>query len=648
MTNFALLRTGTVSVTNGSRTVTGVSTSFALNSVAGGILNVNGVDAFIDTVESDTSLTLVEGWGGPTTADASYVIARLTSAATLIVNANDRAADILRRLAEIDGSLTDEPDAFGGSLSDRDAFDAESEGFTFAVIPSDGSSPQYYKRHTATSGTWLGPYSFQGSTGTGTRGPSGTLTIGTVTTGAAGTSATVTNSGTLQEAVFDIAIPRGDMGETGPTGLAGAQTPGFAPVTNLLGSDVGFAIAGGKFASRKADGTVDSGDVSDYLTSPTTLKGLGADGIIRSGALNTPVYEHDLVGFEPPALLLPAQRENRVTGSGDLSTGWAERGGATKANSGVASPLNGVNFQTITSQGGSSDWAFNLVIAANALQTHSVYAARGNQANAALRVQALGGAGNELAQIAYNFDTEEVTSTSTGGSVLHDAKAVRVTSGVVRLILTFTPSNGATSGQVLVHRPIANAGDTALYAGYQAEYGYGASPYIATTNAAVTRTASLVTVPAADMPDFAATKQGTLFFDGVLMHGPSNAGLNPLIELGVPPSDRVQFWNWGGGPENIYPYVFVDGVNIAETGAAASNVLGVRTKAAIRWSEHAQSLRMFANGAGQAERSLTTAPDLTNALLRLGAINQSGQKTYAAMATTRAFSDNELEALTAL
>ena len=57
-----------------------------------------------------------------------------------------------------------------------------------------------------------------GAPGVGTQGPAGTLTIGTVTTGAAGSSATVTNVGTSSNAILDFSIPRGDKGDTGPTG----------------------------------------------------------------------------------------------------------------------------------------------------------------------------------------------------------------------------------------------------------------------------------------------------------------------------------------------------------------------------------------------------------------------------------------------
>ena len=64
----------------------------------------------------------------------------------------------------------------------------------------------------------------------GTPGPrgrdgAGTVTVGTTTTGDAGTNASVTNTGTAQNAILNFTIPRGETGATGPQGPAGPQGP---------------------------------------------------------------------------------------------------------------------------------------------------------------------------------------------------------------------------------------------------------------------------------------------------------------------------------------------------------------------------------------------------------------------------------------
>lgn len=63
-------------------------------------------------------------------------------------------------------------------------------------------------------GNVKGPQGATGATGaTGAQGEAATIEVGTVTTGAYGTNASVTNSGTEQEAVFDFVIPQGAPGE---------------------------------------------------------------------------------------------------------------------------------------------------------------------------------------------------------------------------------------------------------------------------------------------------------------------------------------------------------------------------------------------------------------------------------------------------
>src|SRR6056300_1495442 len=57
----------------------------------------------------------------------------------------------------------------------------------------------------------------------GPPGDAATIQAGTTTTGLAGTSASVTNSGTTSAAVFDFTIPKGDQGIQGIQGIQGNQ-----------------------------------------------------------------------------------------------------------------------------------------------------------------------------------------------------------------------------------------------------------------------------------------------------------------------------------------------------------------------------------------------------------------------------------------
>lgn len=69
-------RTGTVSVTNGSATVTGSGTSWLAEVAANDWFVVSGVKYEVSGVASDTSLTLTANYGGTTGSGLSYVIHR--------------------------------------------------------------------------------------------------------------------------------------------------------------------------------------------------------------------------------------------------------------------------------------------------------------------------------------------------------------------------------------------------------------------------------------------------------------------------------------------------------------------------------------------------------------------------------------------
>ena len=105
------------------------------------------------------------------------------------------------------------------------------QGITGATGPqgpqgiTGATGPQGPQGITGTTG----PQGLAGVTGpmgpTGPTGAAATITIGTVTTCDPGTEATVTNSGTTEEAVFDFVIPRGKPGGGGaPEVLATVDT----------------------------------------------------------------------------------------------------------------------------------------------------------------------------------------------------------------------------------------------------------------------------------------------------------------------------------------------------------------------------------------------------------------------------------------
>lgn len=69
-------RVGTLSVANGSTSVTGTLTLWTANVLAGDLIIVGNTLAEVASVESNTALTLVSGWTGTTVTGSAYVIHR--------------------------------------------------------------------------------------------------------------------------------------------------------------------------------------------------------------------------------------------------------------------------------------------------------------------------------------------------------------------------------------------------------------------------------------------------------------------------------------------------------------------------------------------------------------------------------------------
>lgn len=115
----------------------------------------------------------------------------------------------------------------------------------------------------------------------GATGPAGTITIGTVTTGAPGSSVVITNTGTPENAILNITIPRGDTGLTGDKG--------WSPILALVadGSRIVVQIsdwAGGQ-GTKPATGSYigPSGLVPDIASAVDIRGPQGVPGTVADG-----------------------------------------------------------------------------------------------------------------------------------------------------------------------------------------------------------------------------------------------------------------------------------------------------------------------------------------------------------------------------
>lgn len=184
---------GTVSITNGTTTLTGVNTFWVLAKLQkGDTFKVKNLDAIIEEVVSNTEITLKEAWTGGDLAASTYAIryqpdgSRFAGAYVeirdLLANGNLTAFAALVGALDLipiftgAGALTLIPkneliqgvqtDAKVETLAGRIAFDGEAEGFSVLINDvGDGRAAIYFKE-SSTSGDWSTPAFLTGPNGT--------------------------------------------------------------------------------------------------------------------------------------------------------------------------------------------------------------------------------------------------------------------------------------------------------------------------------------------------------------------------------------------------------------------------------------------------------------------------------------------------
>ena len=154
-------------------------------------------------------------------------------------------------------------------------------GSELTVVVQNGITKQTQLQSIANLGGPAGPVGPQGPTGP--TGPGATIQVNSTVTGAPGTNASVTNVGSLQTAMFDFVIPRGDVGATGATGATGPAGPGVAAGGTagqvlIKASAVDYATA---WLTLTGTGTVTSVDASGGTTGLTFSGGpITAAGVL--------------------------------------------------------------------------------------------------------------------------------------------------------------------------------------------------------------------------------------------------------------------------------------------------------------------------------------------------------------------------------
>lgn len=307
-------KTGTITLTTGSPTVTGSGTAWQTALITGGTVYAEapGGNALpIDTIDSDTQITAAVEWTGAS-GTYSYALMRDTSyGAQQVANANTLA----QLIAELRAGTIFKYDA-SGTLAGRSAYDGRAAGFAY-LVSAGVTEPVLYVKASATNGDWSGPFHY-GTGPTGQTGPAPNLSIGTVTGLAPGANPTASFSGSSPSYALNLGLPQGAKGDKGwaiaPQLVAdGARS--VLRIASFIGGDgappsgVGLYVGASGLVSNVADAVDIRGN-----TGPQGTRGVQWRGAWTSStayAINDLVLDNDSDGKQAVWIALAANTNAR-------------------------------------------------------------------------------------------------------------------------------------------------------------------------------------------------------------------------------------------------------------------------------------------------------------------------------------------------
>jgi hypothetical protein len=296
-------RTGTISVANGSTTVTGTLTGWNSTVRAGDMLHAGNNPAVeIASVTDNTHFELVEAWPYTTLSGANYG-----------TELGPGWNDVTRLANDVATALASQAEILSGIGAPSDSLGSEGDRYF------QDDAPNYYIKGEA---TWSDPIAIQGPTGaTGATGPANSLAIGTVTTGTAGGSASATITGSAPSQTLNLTIPRGATGATGATGAQGpANSLTIGTVTTGDAGTSAAATITGTPPSQTLNLTIPKGDAGTNGADGAD----GADGSLVTATSTTsltPALGSNVFTVASGLSFLPGMRV-RGASTANLTTNW--------------------------------------------------------------------------------------------------------------------------------------------------------------------------------------------------------------------------------------------------------------------------------------------------------------------------------------
>jgi hypothetical protein len=347
-----------------------------------------------------------------------------------------------------------------------------------------------------------------------------------------------------------------------------------------------------------------------------------SSGTMQTASANTPRFDHDPATHAAKGILIEQSRTNYIRNStmqgavvgtpGTMPTNWTRAGGtgtgtitAHVVGSGTTGGLAYTDYRIFGTSAASGFTYYNLTFG----PTAHIAASSGQTWTDSLYLALVGGTSTNITNVTQN------TSLFSGGSYLGEMfspsnRLPSLTGTLQRFALMGTISNASTTNiqpLIQINFPVSSAIDITLrIAAPQLELGTFGTSFIPTTNAAATRAADVLTVPAGT---WYASAHGTLMAE-YLSYTSIDQLAATLEESGT---DYRAIRNNG----SIYVSGLRDGGGNGDLPSHGTTVNASNTRQALTWDSTGTA--GSANGGGLTTNTSTLSPSVTT--LRLGGVN---------------------------
>jgi len=253
----------------------------------------------------------------------------------------------------------------------------------------------------------------------------------------------------------------------------------------------------------------------------STATYVGADGLIKTAAINEPRFDHNPTTGESLGLLIEEARTNLALYSGDFSNAaWVEQG-TTKTANALAAPDGTTTAALVVPTAASATHKFRQnVSTTDSSLTFSVYLKAAGYTRIALNEQSQTGSSSAIINLADGSGATSGTTVSNAGN------------GWYRVSWSSTFGSGSPKGFCVVVLPTGGSGEnpnnftwtangtSGIYIwGAQLEAGAFPTAYIPTTAATVTRSADVAQMTGASFSSWFNSGRGTFYVDASRSRG---------------------------------------------------------------------------------------------------------------------------------